>query len=299
MTTEEKAKAYDGALERAKKAYNAIPPESRGARKIIEDAFPELRESEDERIRKELISQVEKSKHHPADKARWIAYLEKQKELPFVKDVMLGYPGHYYYDGERMHFRGSPAMEEKQKEQKPNIEICLHSIKSKSYKETGYPSVTRFVYNKSDEKFIRDCANILKANDYEQSAERLLSMIEQKPAEWSDTNELVFQDICKHLKEEGYGGWVVLLEALKSGEFSNHNAEWSEEDEKRLDAVIELLENTSAIHPNYSHRKLIIWLKSLRPQPHWKPSEEQMKALEECGECKRCIKELCEQLKNL
>ena len=44
-------------------------------------------------------------------------------------------------------------------------------------------------------------------------------------------------------------------------------AEWSEEDNKRMDAVIELLENTSAIHPNYSHRKLIIWLNDLRKQP--------------------------------
>ena len=53
-------------------------------------------------------------------------------------------------------------------------------------------------------------------------------------------------------------------------------AEWSEEDENRLNAVVELLENSSAIHPNYSRRKLIIWLKSLRPS--WKPSEEQMDA---------------------
>ena len=42
---------------------------------------------------------------------------------------------------------------------------------------------------------------------------------EQQPAEWSDTNELVFKDICKHLKEEGYNGWIVLLEALRNGEF--------------------------------------------------------------------------------
>ena len=40
----------------------------------------EANESEDERIRKELIKQVEKSKHHPADKERWISWLEKQKE---------------------------------------------------------------------------------------------------------------------------------------------------------------------------------------------------------------------------
>lgn len=40
-----------------------------------------------------------------------------------------------------------------------------------------------------------------------------------KLAEWSDTNELVFKDICKHLKEEGYNGWIVLLNALRNGEF--------------------------------------------------------------------------------
>lgn len=34
----------------------------------------------------------------------------------------------------------------------------------------------------------------------------------------------------------------------------------------------------------------IAWLKSLRP--HWKPSEEQMKALKECGGCKRAIESL-------
>ena len=38
---------------------------------------------------------------------------------------------------------------------------------------------------------------------------------------------------------------------------------------------------------------------SFRPQSYWKPSEEQMKALKECGECKRCIKELYEQLESI
>ena len=43
-------KKYNEALERARKAYNAILPENHGARKILEDAFPELRESEEERV---------------------------------------------------------------------------------------------------------------------------------------------------------------------------------------------------------------------------------------------------------
>lgn len=57
--------------------------------------------------------------------------------------------------------------------------------------------------------------------------------------------------------------------------------EWSEEDEritaKLLSYFNEFDESTS-----FGSREVIEirhWLKSLRPQPHWKPSEEQMKAL--------------------
>jgi hypothetical protein len=122
----------------------------------------ELEESEDEKIRKELVEQV--------------GYIIPNNEE--YDDEGLVLPT-YHKRIERYR-----TYLEKQKEQKPDIEICPHSIKSKSY---------------SMQK-------------------------EQKPA-------------------------------------------WSEEDERRIDAICELLENTSAIHPNYSHRKLIIWLKSLRPQP--------------------------------
>ena len=43
MTEKEKAKAYDEAIERAKKLYS---------NRIAEEIFPELKESDDERIRK-------------------------------------------------------------------------------------------------------------------------------------------------------------------------------------------------------------------------------------------------------
>ena len=49
MTTAEKAHAYDEALARANELYN------RGYTSIPVDIFPELAESEDEKIRKELI----------------------------------------------------------------------------------------------------------------------------------------------------------------------------------------------------------------------------------------------------
>ena len=62
MTPEEKAKAYDKALERAKKWYNEEEPDSYTC--IVESIFPELQKDEDEepqenknkRIRKALIS---------------------------------------------------------------------------------------------------------------------------------------------------------------------------------------------------------------------------------------------------
>lgn len=46
MTEKEKAKAYDEALERAKKLHDKID---------IKEIFPELSESEDERIKKAII----------------------------------------------------------------------------------------------------------------------------------------------------------------------------------------------------------------------------------------------------
>ena len=84
-----------------------------------------------------------------------------------------------------------------------------------------------------------------------------------KPAEWSDTNELVFQDICKHLKEEGYGGWVVLLEALRNGEFNNKQ-EWGEEDEAIRIEVIKLLSNPSLYEAcEHLREESVDWLKTL------------------------------------
>ena len=80
MTTEEKAKAYDEALEKARKRVVTEPQDHTDA--ILKDIFPELRESEDKRTRKEIIeflrSQIEDGNSVGWD--RWIAYLEKQKE---------------------------------------------------------------------------------------------------------------------------------------------------------------------------------------------------------------------------
>ena len=106
MTKEEKAKAYDEALERARKIKNGegewrysdlneIAP-------VLTEIFPQLAESEDERIREEIISAILSGRVYDVDLIgvgrifqldkevadKWIAYLEKQKEQPTNEEML-------------------------------------------------------------------------------------------------------------------------------------------------------------------------------------------------------------------
>ena len=72
MTEKEKAKAYDKAIEKAKKLYGNV---------ITEEIFPELKEDDTERIRKNCIHFLELQKQHHAatfEIEECIAWLEKQ-----------------------------------------------------------------------------------------------------------------------------------------------------------------------------------------------------------------------------
>lgn len=73
LSIEEKAKAYDNALEIAKGLYAKDAPDSLH----LERMFPQLKESEDERIRKSLIDMLKNDEKHYLKE---IAWLEKQGE---------------------------------------------------------------------------------------------------------------------------------------------------------------------------------------------------------------------------
>jgi len=79
MTQEEKAKAYDEALEKARQL--CLYPTTKPFINDLQDLFPELKESEDERIRKELI---EFTKTRGGFKQEWITWLEKQGETSTI-----------------------------------------------------------------------------------------------------------------------------------------------------------------------------------------------------------------------
>ena len=104
LSIEEKAKRYDKAIEKAEKWHNApnVDKIPTFGNRIIEDIFPELKESDDERIRKELTDYI-KSKFEnscsptPSKNilSNWIAWLEKQGEQKSVNKVE---PKFHVYD---------------------------------------------------------------------------------------------------------------------------------------------------------------------------------------------------------
>ena len=82
LTIEEKAKAYDEALERAKAINNEKDVDIESGTTICEYIFPELKESEDEKIRKEIIS-ILRNTYWTSSRNRFnelVAWLEKQDE---------------------------------------------------------------------------------------------------------------------------------------------------------------------------------------------------------------------------
>lgn len=89
MTQEEKARAYDEAIKRAKDALNDGTI-SNNTIAYLQDVFPELKESEDDRMRKGLITFLEQvfyfgkntnfDKWDKSDCSDWIAWLEKKRE---------------------------------------------------------------------------------------------------------------------------------------------------------------------------------------------------------------------------
>lgn len=82
LSIEEKAKRYDEAIAMAKECITHIPDEA--VNKYMLNMFPELKESDGERIRKQIISflkEFEYDHYRSLDFSSWIAWLKKQEQL--------------------------------------------------------------------------------------------------------------------------------------------------------------------------------------------------------------------------
>ena len=84
----------------------------------------------------------------------------------------------------------------------------------------------------------------------------------------------------------GYAGKIVLLNAIRNGEYDLSKHVWGDEDDKTIDEAVECIERYAEyVQGGFSKQHVLDLARRvdslLRPQPHWKPSEEQMKALNE------------------
>ena len=111
LTIEEKAKAYDKALELAESYYDD-PNCFKHMEGCLEHIFPELKESEDERIRKQIKAFI-KSRGSQITQSKtdsWLAWLEKQGEQKPYGQRKKCFDCQFNYAGE---CKGSCAMKSK------------------------------------------------------------------------------------------------------------------------------------------------------------------------------------------
>ena len=336
LSIEEKAQRYDEAIA----VINKCETDKYGCIIGIKPSniFPELKESEDETIRKEITELVmqptwktEKEFHRRKELCTW---LEKQGEMDmgsyktaedekreFVGDgfikcyadfqdfkegetYWLEYIGNDNYNvrsdnllGKTYHitpcqlytiFKKQTWLEKKG-EQKPtnNIIETWKGMRLEVYQQaTG---------NRHEPNYSDGTTKMFSLNDIDEIFEKIAETREEKSA---DNVEPKFKvgDTIRHkgnhientiisIDDKLYhfplGGWVE-IEYQNQWELVEQNPAWSEEDEKKRKGLIKGLEDRMgfgwACDP-FSREEYIDWLNSLRPQNHWKPSEEQMEAL--------------------
>lgn len=263
LSIEEKAKAYDEAIERAQSLKNKWIDED--GEDVAFMIFPELKESEDERIRKRIIALV--NAHGQG--------LYKDKMLAWIENV--DYANKEYWRGYRegkQEILDKYAEIEEQGKQKPSFEIKTPEESLGIDSDTYNKVVDECIYGDKVEsnQFTPEQASVLD--------KRIDKFLEQKPAENKDysaplnieipfgakDSELIQETICI---PDGCYAFIEGNEiVIKKGE----KPTWSEEDERWLDNAIVSCEQCG-------NTDTADWLKFLKDRYTWKPSNEQMEAL--------------------
>lgn len=230
----------------------AIPSEK--GREVLETLIPELAESEDEKVRKEIIEVLQFVPSSMWEQAktnykRCFAYLEKQKDL----DKMIVVSPEVWDKAINDAYENGKKDGEKQKEQKP-------------YEPKNWPADKDNLTQeqKSAEHSAKGRRGRIGTTPehIRKKAENFLSKME--PPYDAD-------DICS---------------AYETGAMENANPSWSEEDEKiynKASDVIyykdlndkdEVVDSLKALYDLIARKRRVI-----PPYARWKPSEEQMEAL--------------------
>ena len=250
------------------------------------------KESEDERIRKELISLVRMHvtendtclvRGGKTTRKEAIAWIEKQNEVkkiqyeldaPISQDIN-GRPI-YFEDFED--FQNLADQSNDEMTRKELVNFILYKAGNLLDDDTEHRYITYL--ERAKDHFRDDTKKIeQKPLSIEEIELNSISFLEQMgytcipPGKENHPAERSEEDIKKIRSEEYTKGF-------NDAAFGGKLKEWSEEDEEMLVGIIERGSAQIPPHEPALREEQMEWLmnrlKSLRPQPHWKPSEEQM-----------------------
>ena len=175
---------------------------------------------------------------------------------------------------------------------------CDFALKGATQEELSYVrSIIEENYEKNKDAggFLPGEGHGSPAKVKEVSAELFkLAKLEQKPSTWSEEDEQYLL-VCKNAlaKYQTTDKWDACIishwlenkrKSLKERVQPQPKQEWSEEDEDVINHLLAICAGAKRYRQfagclQEDITKYQTWLKSLRPQNHWKPSEEQMGAL--------------------
>ena len=298
MTIEEKAKAYDEALERAKK-YN-IDDAHAYQGTIVKLIFPELAKSEDEKIRKEMIryfTEMKKGGSAALPYDDCIAYLERQKEIGirWLKSDNVKNPDKPYIDKAGMFYTTDGRMCHASEIEKQKVaewgELQWGELQSefKNINE-AFEDGKREVVAHPERYGLCECVPAEWGEEDSDNLERVdnyLWMLDNYVGDDCAMPQGKAYNIRENIQE-------VLSPWLKSlpGSFNlQPRQEWGEEDrDTLLMAATVLKANFDSDEKfedcDYDCGTLAGKLLEMRYRisPSWKPSEEEMEALREAAE---------------
>jgi hypothetical protein len=238
-TIRQKAKAYDEAVRKAKIALDCCDSASIASKNTVYDIFPELKESEGENIRKELINflQLPHSQFVGERKQeKWIAWFEKQ-------------------DGQKL--QGKTALETINEEKIDNANYVKSADKVKPKFHKGDWVV---VSTTKGDRVVQ-----IASVEYFKDGHPSYFTTEGR---WFDNRTKARLLTNKDVEITTIPENRAIVNKIKS---------WSKEDEDYYDAIIAKLEVTqddAALTDNQME-----FLKSLKERYTWKPSDDQMRAL--------------------
>ena len=253
---------------------------------FLEDIFPELKESEDERIRKEIIAYLDVqevlAQGKYGDFKEWIAWLEKQDEQKSTDKVEPRFKvGDWITNSEYtwkitdikpldyilQSQNGDMVSDDNISYVDENFRLwTIQDAKDGDVISSENPFIFRDFGDGRHPNSPTAYCGINSSGTFILSAENDWWTANDVYPATKEQRDLLFQK----MKDAGYE-WDAEKRELKKIE---QNPAWSEEDEKMLKSIIYCIDGTPLLDSDQ-----IDWLKSLKPR--WKPSEVQIKVLED------------------